>query len=213
MSSSAKSSLFNALAGASAIVSDIPGTTRDYLSAQLRVQDLLLELIDTPGLCEEVEGVDEAAQFLGRKQHDEADLLLVCVEAGREPGPSELRLLNRSSALAVATKSDCCDVSAGWLATSALTLQGLAELRAEMLAAARRREEPALASSSGRCRGHVAAALSHLRAGHSLALDEGPAELVALEIRLALEELGHLAGMVYTDDLLDRVFSRFCIGK
>ncbi|MGL4551525.1 MAG: tRNA modification GTPase [Gemmataceae bacterium] len=207
-----KSSLFNALAGAAALVSASAGTTRDYLTARLELGGLVLELIDTPGLTDGAAGIDADAQALGGRQHDEADLVAVCVESGRVPGPAEARLLGRGG-LAVATKCDLREAAAGWLATSARTRAGLRELRAELLAAARRREEPALASSAGRCRGHVAAALAHLRAAHALALDEGPAELTALEVRLALEEVGHLAGAVYTDDLLDRVFARFCIGK
>jgi tRNA modification GTPase len=52
-----------------------------------------------------------------------------------------------------------------------------------------------------------------LRRAHAVALEEDPPEILALELREALEELGAMAGAVYTDDLLDRIFSRFCIGK
>src|SRR5262245_29566977 len=90
-----KSSLFNALARAAALVSDVPGTTRDYLTARLELGDLVLELTDTPGLTEASDGIDAEAQVLGRRQHDEADLLVLCVEVGREPGPAERRLLER----------------------------------------------------------------------------------------------------------------------
>ena len=55
--------------------------------------------------------------------------------------------------------------------------------------------------------------LEHLRRAHHLVLFEEPPELLALELREALEQLGEMVGAVYTDDLLDRIFSRFCIGK
>ena len=57
------------------------------------------------------------------------------------------------------------------------------------------------------------ACLDHLRQAHRIVLNEELPELLALELRLTLEELGAMVGAVYTDDLLDRVFSRFCIGK
>ena len=59
----------------------------------------------------------------------------------------------------------------------------------------------------------MAACLEHLQRAHSLALEEDPPEILALELRETLEQLGEMAGAVYTDDLLDRIFSRFCIGK
>ena len=72
---------------------------------------------------------------------------------------------------------------------------------------------PALAPSLSRCRHHVEKGLAHLKNAHHAALFDEPAELFALELRLALDQIGEMAGAVYTDDLLDRVFSRFCIGK
>ena len=60
---------------------------------------------------------------------------------------------------------------------------------------------------------HVTACLGHLRRAHQMVLFEEPAELLALEVRGALDQIGEMVGAVYTDDLLDRIFSRFCIGK
>jgi tRNA modification GTPase len=78
---------------------------------------------------------------------------------------------------------------------------------------ARSLARPALAPSLSRCRHHVDACLDHLRRAHALALEEDPPELLALELRGSLDALGAMVGAVYTDDLLDRIFSRFCIGK
>ena len=74
-------------------------------------------------------------------------------------------------------------------------------------------EKPALAPSLSRCRAHVEACLTHLRRAHALVLEDDPPEMLALELRETLEQLGEMVGAVYTDDLLDRIFSRFCIGK
>jgi tRNA modification GTPase len=59
----------------------------------------------------------------------------------------------------------------------------------------------------------VEACLAHLRQAHTFVVNEEPPELLALELRTALDELGAMVGAVYTEDLLDRIFSRFCIGK
>ena len=70
-----------------------------------------------------------------------------------------------------------------------------------------------LAPSQSRCRHHIGAALADLRTAHNHAVFGDPPELLALALRQALDQIGAMAGSVYTNDLLDRIFSRFCIGK
>ena len=72
---------------------------------------------------------------------------------------------------------------------------------------------PALAPSQSRCRHHVAACAEHLRAARDHVAGDDPPELAASALRAALDQLGEVTGAVYTNDLLDRIFSRFCIGK
>ncbi|HXG10742.1 MAG TPA: tRNA modification GTPase [Gemmataceae bacterium] len=211
-----KSSLFNALAGAAAaLVSPEPGTTRDYLTRQLDLDGVAVELVDTAGWQEASSTIEEQAQALGREQAEQADLVLLCVEAGQLPNKDETALLGRGEppAVAVATKCDLAAPAPGLLATSAVTGAGLDALRQLLAERARARAEPALAPSLSRCRHHVDACLEHLRRAHAAALFEEPPELLALELRGALDQLGEMVGAVYTDDLLDRIFSRFCIGK
>jgi tRNA modification GTPase len=210
-----KSSLFNALGDAAALVSPEPGTTRDYLTHTLTLGDVTVELVDTPGWQSAGDGIEEQAQALGREQAGAADLVLLCLEAGVEPNAEEQDLLRREPARAVgvATKCDLSLTSTGLPATSAVTGAGLEELRSLLAERARGRSRPALAPSLARCRHHVEACLGHLRRAHGIVLFEDPAELLALELREALEQLGQMVGAVYTDDLLDRIFSRFCIGK
>ncbi|CAN5140277.1 hypothetical protein BH11PLA2_BH11PLA2_47890 [soil metagenome] len=98
-----KSSLFNALAGSEqAIVSPIPGTTRDYLTVMLNLAGLPVELIDTAGLQDDSDMLDQQAQLLGRNQATHADLLLWCVEKGEVESESPVH----ANIIRVDTKSD-----------------------------------------------------------------------------------------------------------
>jgi tRNA modification GTPase len=209
-----KSSLFNALTGAAALVSAEPGTTRDYLVRRLDLGGVPVELIDTAGWQEAARGIAEQAQTLGSEQARAADLVLLCLEAGREPSAEERERLGQSDppVVGVATKCDLDRPSCGEVATSAVTRAGLDELRALIADRSGARARP-LAPSVSRCRHHVATCLERLRQAHQMVLFGGPPELVALELRGALDELGEMVGAVYTDDLLDSIFSRFCIGK
>jgi tRNA modification GTPase len=210
-----KSSLFNALAGADALVSPEPGTTRDYLVGRLTLGDVPVELVDTAGWQAATDPVAVQAQDLGREQAERADLVLLCLEAGRAPDAEEEGLLRRQEppVLGAATKCDLAAPPPGMPATSAVTGAGLGPLRELLAERVRGRAVPALAPSLSRCRHHVEACLAHLRHAHGVVLFQEPPELLALELRGALDQLGEMVGAVYTDDLLDRVFGRFCIGK
>ena len=232
-----KSSLFNALTGLhAALVNPQPGTTRDYLLRGLNFDGARIELIDTAGWQESLAGasgwceptrtrsasegdaglIETQAEKLGREQAERADLLLLCIEAGKPDDAQEQQFLTRQdrpALVTVATKCDLAPPPGGRLATSAVTGAGVAALRALLAEHAFARAQPALAPSVSRCRHHVEACIDYLRQAYEAALFEEPAEVLALQLRGALEELGELVGAVYTDDLLDRIFSRFCIGK
>jgi tRNA modification GTPase len=210
-----KSSLFNALAGVpAAIVSPVPGTTRDYVTRSVTLQGTNVELIDTAGWQESGNTIEEQAQRLGREQASQADLVLWCVpgdqwraERREPPGYDPVKTIT------VLTKTDLVNLTTDLPATSARTGRGIADLRRLLSERARGARAPALAPSLSRCRHHVEKGLIHLKNAHHAALFDEPAELFALELRLALDQIGEMAGAVYTDDLLDRIFSRFCIGK
>jgi tRNA modification GTPase len=214
-----KSSLFNAVAGANALVSPQPGTTRDYLVQRLNFPGLPpVDLIDTPGWQADGDSIESQAQALGREQTERADLLILCLEAGQALLPTEESLLRQTNPLVLPILTMCDKPSAtepiaDWLRTSAMTCEGLEALKIAMADRVRQRSQPALAPSLSRCRHHVEACLAHLRRAHQIVLFGDPTELLALEVRGALDQLGEMVGAVYTDDLLDRVFSRFCIGK
>lgn len=212
-----KSSLFNALAGqAQALVSAEPGTTRDYLIQRLSFDGQAIELIDTAGWQATGSSIEAQAQSLGRDQAAAADLILVCQPADQAPlAPETTRFAGTgaTSVRIIATKCDRAAPPEGLLATSSVTGLGLAELRQLLRVQAQLATQRSLTPSLSRCRHHVAAALGHLEASLTLTAEALPTELVALELRSALAELGEMVGAVYTDDLLDRIFSRFCIGK
>jgi tRNA modification GTPase len=212
-----KSSLFNALAeSAAALVSPEPGTTRDYLVRNLTIDNIRIELIDTAGWQETAGLIEEQAQSLGREQAERADLVLLCVATDQGVTEDEQAMLTRKTSppvVGVATKGDLAPAPPKLTVTSTVTGIGLDGLRSALVEQARKHLRPGLAPSLSRCQHHVGALLEHLRQAHAAVLYEDPPEVLALELRGALDELGEMVGTVYTDDLLDRIFSRFCIGK
>jgi tRNA modification GTPase len=211
-----KSSLFNALLGrAAALVGPQAGTTRDYLVERLDLGNISVELVDTAGRRASVHTIEQAAVALGHDLADQADLVLLCVEAGEKPSATETEILGQRwpPAMGIATKCDTGAPATGLFATSAVSGLGLGLLRSLLAERVAERAAPPLAPSLSRCRHHVDACFTGLRRAHALVLDGMPLELMALELRGAVDQLGEMVGAVYTDDLLDRIFSRFCIGK
>jgi tRNA modification GTPase len=209
-----KSSLFNAISGGNSIVSDRPGTTRDYLVRRIDIDGTPIELVDTAGWQAVESLIDRQAQSLGSREQQSADLLLWCVEAGNANDNSPPVVVARSlTVVVVATKCDLASAAEGQVPTSARMGVGLEELRRLIQTRARSFAQPALAPSVSRCRHHVDACVERLRKAHRTVLFDDPPEILAAELRGALDELGAMIGAIFTDDLLDRIFSRFCIGK
>ncbi len=223
-----KSSLFNRLAGGAALVSNEPGTTRDYLTATLDLGPVRCQLIDTAGV--ESEGqlsvVASRAAALAIQQRQDCDIRVLCLDSGCEPDEWERAQLtaNHSAVqLIVLTKCDAgrCDeqlskgFSAGAIATSAVTGVGIDALGDALRVALLEieRGDSAAALSAERCGESLREAGESLKRACTLAQAAAGEELIAAEIRSALADLGKVVGAVYTDDILDRVFSRFCIGK
>jgi tRNA modification GTPase len=117
--------------------------------------------------------------------------------------------------LRVRTKADlsASPAAAGEVPASVVAPDGTAAVRRVLRERAEALARPSAAPAESRCRHHVEAAAAALRRAAAHAAAGEPAELLALELRTALDQIGETAGAVYTDDLLDRVFSRFCIGK
>jgi tRNA modification GTPase len=102
---------------------------------------------------------------------------------------------------------------ARWIATSAATGAGLDELKRAVAAAIRRRESEPASPTSARCRDSLLRASGSLRAGSAAMAAGAGDELIAFDLRATLDDLAEVTGAVVADDVLDRVFARFCIGK
>ena len=223
-----KSTLFNALTGArNAIVSPIAGTTRDYVSAIMSLGHLSVELIDTAGWEETADVIMHQAQVFRQEQVEAADLLVWCraadLTAEQRQSDEDLRQRMTRSDADVLTVRTRCDLvpaevpaDARECVVSAANGTGLEELRNQLAAAlgsANRARTELLGTSAVRCRESLTrslACLEHALEAASRALGD---ELISMELRQTLRELQVVLGEVYTDDLLDHIFSHFCIGK
>lgn len=210
-----KSSLFNALLGrAAAIVSDEAGTTRDYLTATVNWGGLEVTLIDTAGWQQATNAIEEQAQRFGQSEAKRADLMLWCVPADEAISPTDAASWGRFPGLKmVRTKADRVASDCGAWSCSVMQPGSVERFRGVLIAELQRITKTSLAQSQSRCQGHVSVALQALQRAYAHVLEQDPPELLALALREALEQLGQLTGAIYTNDLLDRIFSRFCIGK
>ncbi|APW60878.1 tRNA modification GTPase [Paludisphaera borealis] len=212
-----KSRLFNALMrGEHAIVSARAGTTRDYLNGLCDCDGLVVELVDTAGVETPDDAVTAQAQKLRADETDRADLVLLCASADLDEPIATIQA-DDDRLLRVWNKSDLGSPpgDGDWLATSAAAGDGIAALRSAVARAIRgqHREGDLATTTSARCRDSLIQAAAALRDASATILDGGGDELVALDLRLGLDELGKVTGAIVTDDVLDRIFRRFCIGK
>ena len=212
-----KSSLMNALLGEGrAIVSDEAGTTRDTIEEGAEIGGWPVRLVDTAGLREaegevEREGVRRAEALVAQ-----ADVVLHVIEPGDE-APTPLGI--PPSAIRVFSKCDTTpppNRPTTQLLTSAKTGEGIDALKDAIAArlgqiAAKSSEETG-ADVTTRQKEALLAARTALASANG-ALDAGEWTIAANELRSASEALGRLLGKVYSDDLLDALFSRFCVGK
>jgi len=227
-----KSSLYNALLGEErAIVSPVPGTTRDRLCERIHIDGFTCWLEDTAGIAEtgceiETRGID-----LGREAAGRADLVLFTIDGSAEIDAgvgAEIRRIDGDKVLLVINKSDLGaplapeDIIAKLgvkeaISVSALTGAGLEGLRRRIFsrtverdAGALRREQIAVSARQADALREADAALARVEA---LAGGCGAAELISVELRAAADALGRITGRSVSEDVLDAIFEKFCIGK
>ena len=219
-----KSSLINALTGRDRLlVSDIAGTTRDFVDVPLRLAGGPVNLVDTAGLGAAVDALDALAMERTRAQLGDADLRVFVTDGTRADKAGELATLAAGADLCVATKCDLPgfvlprDGGGGvWYAVSSRTGAGLDALLDALEKRARGDEagagDEAVATTERQraaleqARARLDAALAHLAARPAV-------EILAFEVREACEALRGLLGEVTPDDVLHRLFAGFCIGK
>jgi tRNA modification GTPase len=226
-----KSSLFNRLVERDrAIVTAMPGTTRDLVSERISLDGIPLELVDTAGLRDAVEEVEQLGIARSREALADAALVLVVLDATQPPDDEERRLLAAVSerpALIVINKSDLnagdpdqpgsIPAEGGGLAvlrTSALTGEGIPELRERILSLATggAASEPGMLTSL-RHQQAVHTALEALEAAAAANADAIPHEMILIDLYRGLWALDSLTGQTTPDDILNLIFSTFCIGK
>jgi tRNA modification GTPase len=220
-----KSSLFNALVGRQrAIVTDIPGTTRDAIEVLVEIRGWPVRLVDTAGLRESGDIVERLGIEIAERYLADAEILLLCAETRLELEALSGRAntLTTAPQISVWTKQDLrstpLDADADLLSVSALTGHGVDQLTEKISSllseqfGANPGEAPLLTRE--RHREQVAAARRELLAfREAWAHNDPPSVVAAIHLREAAHHLGELIGSVGVEDILDRVFSSFCVGK
>jgi tRNA modification GTPase len=219
-----KSSLFNSLVGRNrVIVSEVPGTTRDVVDSTVPVDGLLLNLHDTAGVVCARDSLEAEAVERTRAALDDSDIVLVVLDASSPPGPVDREIMERAAGkprMIVFNKVDLGDMDGhlegdAEVRVSALRGWGIDDLLAQLRSISEHMvgdlaDEIVTNERHALCLREALEAVE--RAGGAL-LQDSSLELVASDLRTALLGLGRITGSNASEDLLNRIFSRFCIGK
>jgi tRNA modification GTPase len=221
-----KSSLLNALLREDrAIVTDVPGTTRDVLEEYLNIGGMPLRVLDTAGIRHTGDNVEQEGVRRSLAAIVSADIVLVVLDGSQPQTDEDRRVLNQArekTTVAVINKSDLprrMDRLA-WpekqVTVSCRTGEGLDELRQEVLGkmqeGAMQPREHAWAVNDRHREALERAKQSLERARESAQSSQSP-ELIAMDLRDALDHLGMIIGATHSEDILERIFRDFCIGK
>ena len=216
-----KSTLFNALLGSErALVTEIPGTTRDAIEADTTVEGWPVRLVDTAGLRNTNDRLEAMGVEVSRRYLEAADIILYCNDLAENTERNEYSFTHSRETAQMATKSDVLSVeergTTGYSFVSAHTGEGIADLR--RLLAARLFGGVARSAGDGglltraRHRAAIDAALAALRLADE-ELGAGEVVLGAHQLQEAVAALDGLIGVVDREEVFDRVFAGFCIGK
>ena len=219
-----KSSLFNRLLEQDrAIVTEIPGTTRDLVSEVAAIHGIPIKLVDTAGIRQgeglvETLGIERSFQAMA-----DADLTLVVIDLSQPMENADRELIDRAQGygrfMVVANKSDLSpvnDAADWWMAVSALTGEGIEALRLGILNSVA--PEGAIEQESGfitslRHEKLLRESLQYLAKAREASQAHIPHEMLLLDLYSALRPIDAITGATTADDILNRIFSTFCIGK
>jgi tRNA modification GTPase len=220
-----KSSLFNRLIERDrAIVTATPGTTRDLVTERVSLNGIPVELVDTAGLRDATDEAESIGIAKSREAMADADLVLLVVDATAPPHPEDeatLASLTDRPFLIALNKSDLTHTPAPahpaytTIPTSAITGEGVPHLRSAILnhvSTGAPASESALITNL-RQQHAIADALAAIRRAHVAATANIPHEMILIDLHEALRSLDSLTGATTADDILNLIFSRFCIGK
>ncbi len=226
-----KSRLLNALLREErAIVSDRPGTTRDTVSEVANIRGIPIQLIDTAGMREPTDPVERIGVERAKGALADADIALAVVDGSMPLGEQDKEIVAitpEERTVVVVNKSDLpeafgdedlrrCAGGRGTLRISALTGDGVEQLEAEIEALAMARAErfddgaQSFGTRIGDCMRRSAAALDDVARASGSGV---PADMLSIDLRVALDALGEITGETAREDVVDRIFEQFCIGK
>ena len=218
-----KSSLFNRLLEQDrAIVTEIPGTTRDLVSETAAIEGIPVRFVDTAGIRASQDLVESLGVERSYQAMADADLVLVVLDASRKLEPEDHALLDRAAqggaSLVAANKSDlpaAFGPPPGAVAVSARTGDGIAALRDRIVRALAPGGIPTEAGfiTSLRHEGLLRESLEAVQQARRATVAGLPHEMLLLDLYAALGPLDAITGATTADDILDRIFSTFCIGK
>ena len=222
-----KSSLFNSLVERErAIVTDIPGTTRDTLTEAIDLEGIPVILTDTAGLRETTDGIETLGIERTRRAMSDSELVLVVLDGSTSIDADDRELINQTAntrRLVVANKSDLPDFNVPVscveelqpINVSARTGEGLAVLRAAILASVNSNsiDDGGLLITNARHYDLLCSTLRELEAARAALRERHSEELVLVPLHNALKFLGQITGETTTEDILSEIFATFCIGK
>jgi tRNA modification GTPase len=222
-----KSSLFNSLIERErAIVTEIPGTTRDTLSEAIDLEGIPVILTDTAGVRETTDGIETLGIERTRRAMSDSDIVLVVVDGSCELGPSDHDLLDQTAhtrRLVIRNKCDLQEFKASTsciaelqpINVSARTGEGLATLRSAILASLNNNgfEEGGLLITNARHHDLLCNARRELDAARAALQVRHSEEVVLAPLHNALRFMGQITGETTTEDILSEIFATFCIGK
>lgn len=218
-----KSSLLNALLNEErAIVTDIEGTTRDTIEAQINIGGITLILMDTAGIRETKDIVEQIGVKRSKKAIDEAELIILVLDQSRQLSKEDLELLEQTKnkrRIVVGNKNDltkAIDLDIHMLSLSALNRQGLRDLEQEItttLGITDLEEKDFNYLSNVRHINKIKEAISSMNEVVN-AIDLGlPIDMAEIDLKKAWQYLGEITGDYHPEDLLNELFSKFCLGK
>ena len=218
-----KSSIFNVLAGSDrAIVTEIPGTTRDLITETLEIEGLAVALVDTAGMRDALDIIEREGVARATQARDVADLVLVVVDGSQPLTTDDEQLLEQTASLSrivVANKADLPAAAGagrvGVLPVSAATGAGIDELRQSIHRALTAEDRPRETAAISNMR-HVAllrAARESLTRAREASASATPEEFLLSDLQAARARFDEIVGARTTEDVLRHIFERFCIGK
>ena len=220
-----KSSLLNALLGYErAIVTDIPGTTRDTIEEKLRLGSLTLRLCDTAGIRDSDDAVEQLGVHRSREAMERAELVIAVVDGGGDVTDEDMEIIRAAErarkGLVVLSKADLghvcppAETKLPCVTVSSVTGQGLDELEAAIKALFPLPQVPAgEILTNARQAEAISRALESMDAAFAAMRDGCTPDIVLTETEEAMSAIGELTGRSVREDVTNRIFERFCVGK